>query len=518
METMKNDHPWSDSAPLPQPPVRKAFSFPTDGRELVFGLLTLICGMLMCNFVLYGGFGLGFALAMCGYILCAAGYLLASGGRLSLYSTLLLLLSTAIAAGFSRSDDGFVKFVMICFLTVSVNLGLCLMARQNRHCTGGIGSLLDAARTVTVMGYGQIPKAMGGLVHSLKGKGSAVRTFGSVVIGLIIMLPLMSLVISLLVKADAAFENVIKLLPQINIGEILVTAIFGMIVFCVMYTRSVALAKLEQAAPVASGRGRGLNKLTVNTALVGLCLVYLLYLVSQLAYLVSGFAGIVPQEYTLAEYARRGFFEMAWLCAINMGLIVLAVSFVRKRNGRAPLSTRLLCLFTGLVTLFMVAAASAKMLTYIDGYGLTRLRVMTQLIIIFFGLMALIVSVSLFMKKPRYMPVLLISALLLGGSAFWVDVDTVVAAYNVNAYQTGTLKTVDVEYLGTLGSGAVPQIAKLLDDQDVEVAEAAQRVLDGSYVNWKDFRSWNFAGWCAKPFVPEKENTDTPESDTENLY
>ena len=245
---------------------------------------------------------------------------------------------------------------------------------------------------------------------------------------------------------------------------------------------------------------------------------YLLYLVSQLAYFVSGFSGIVPQEYTLAEYARRGFFEMAWLCAINMVLIILAVSFVRKSNGRAPLSTRLLCLFTGLVTLFMVAAASAKMLTYIDGYGLTRLRVMTQLIIIFFGLMALVVSVNLFMKKPRYMPVLLIGALLLGGSAFWVDVDTMVAAYNVNAYQTGILKTVDVEYLGTLGSGAVPQIAKLLDDQDPQVAEAAQRVLNRNYVNWEDFRSWNFADWCAKPFVPEQEEVYTSKTDEMNLY
>lgn len=418
METMNNGHPWSDPAPVVQTPVRKKFTFTTGGRELVFGLLALICGMMMCNFVLFGGFELGFALAMCGYIICAAGYLLSSGGRLGIYSTLLLLLSIGIAAGFGRSDDGFVKFVMVCFLTVSVNLGLCLMAKQNRHCIGGVGSLLDVARTVFIMGYGQTPKALGGLFSTLRGKGSVVRTLGSVVIGLAIMLPLMGLVTSLLVKADAAFENVMKLLPKIKIGETLVTVIFGLAVFCVMYTRSVALVSREPAAGVAPGYGRGLNKLTVNTALIGLCMVYLLYLVSQLGYFVGGFAGIVPQEYSLSEYARRGFFEMAWLCAINMGLIVLAVSFVRKNNGRAPLSTRLLCLFTGLVTLFMVAAASAKMLTYIHGYGLTRLRVMTQLIIIFFGLMALVVSINLFMKKPRYMPVLLIGALLLGGSAF----------------------------------------------------------------------------------------------------
>lgn len=520
METMNNNHPWTDppSATVVQPTVKKSFAFPTGGKELLYALLALAFGMMLCNFVLYGGFELGFGIAMCGYIVCATGYLLASGGRLSFYSVLLLLLSLGIAAGFGRSDDNFVKLVMVCFLTVSVNLGLCLTAGQNRYRPGGAGSLLDAGRTVFNMGYGQLPKALGGLFGSLKYRGSLVRTVGSVAIGLVILLPLLGIVISLLVKADAAFENMMKGLPEIKMGEILITVIFGIAVFFVMYTRGVALAKREKATPVSAGSGRGINKITVNTALIGLCAVYVLYLVSQLAYFVSGFAGIVPDGYSMAEYARRGFFEMAWLCAINMGLIVLAVSFVRKSDSRAPLSTRLLCLFMGLVTLFMVTVASAKMWTYIGGYGLTRLRVMTQLIIVFFGLMALTVSVNLFLKKPRYMPVLLIGALLLGGSAFWVDVDTVVATYNVNAYRSGMLKTVDVEYLGTLGSGAVPQIAKLLDDADPEVAETAQRVLNRSIARWNDFRSWNYADWCAKPYVPEQENTETSDTQYWDAY
>lgn len=497
METMNNhSQPWSESALA-----KKPSNFPAEKKELIYGLLALVCGLLLCNFVIFGGFELGFGIAMCAYILCAAGYLLASGGHLNSYSTLLLLLSIGIAAGFGRSDDGFVKFVMVCFLTVSVNLGLCLIAGQNRRSYGGIGSMLDAGRTVFGMGYGQLSRAVGGLFGSLKTRGSVVKTIGSVLAGLVIMLPLLGIVITLLVKADAAFENLVKILPEIKIGEILTTAIFGFGAFCVMYTRAVSLAKRDKVEPAAEGNGKGMNKITLNTALIGLCVVYALYLLSQLAYFVSGFAGIVPAGYSMAEYARRGFFEMAWLCAINMGSILLAVALVRKNGSKAPLSTRLLCLFLGAVTLFMVAASSAKMLTYIGGYGLTRLRVMTQLIIVFFGLMAVTVSVSLFLEKPRYMPVLLIGALLLGGSAFWVDVDTLVATYNVSAYQTGVLQTVDVEYLGTLSSGAIPQIAKLVEDENPTVAEAARQELAYKNVYWEDFRSWNYADWCAKPYV-----------------
>ena len=530
METMNHNHPWSDpvegTQPAPEgttaqpviPPDQKPFVFRVAGKELFYALLTLICGMMLSNFMIFGGFELGFAIGMCAFIICAAGYLLASGGRLSVYSTLLLLLSMGIAAGFGRSDDSFVKFVMVCFLLVSVNLGLCLMAGQNRRSSGAAGSLLDAGRTLFSMGYGQLPKAVGGLFSSLRIRGSLARIIGSVALGLVIVLPLLCIVLPLLIKADAAFENMMKVMPELNLRETMVTVPVGMALFFLLYTRVVALVHREKAAPVAMGSGRGLNKITMNTVLIGLCMVYVLYLVSQLGYFVSGFAGTVPEEYTLAEYARRGFFEMAWLCAINMVLIVLAVCLVRKSGGRAPLSTRLLCLFIGLVTLFIVAAASAKMLTYIGGYGLTRLRVMTQLIIIFFGLMALTVSVSLFLKKPRYMPVLLIGALLLGGSAFWVDVDTLVAAYNVKAYQTGALKTVDVQYLGELGSGAIPQIAKLVGDKDPKVSEAAQQVLDRSSVHWEDFRDWNYADWLARPYVPQKESDETAGTDIWGMY
>ena len=85
MEEMNNKgYPWSNMGPqqvVTPPPVRQAFTFPTGIKEQLFAFLALACGLMMCNFVLYGGFELGFGIAMCAYIVCAAGYLLASGGR-----------------------------------------------------------------------------------------------------------------------------------------------------------------------------------------------------------------------------------------------------------------------------------------------------------------------------------------------------------------------------------------------------------------------------------------------------
>jgi hypothetical protein len=236
----------------------------------------------------------------------------------------------------------------------------------------------------------------------------------------------------------------------------------------------------------------------VNTVLVMICLVYVVYLFSQLAYFAGGLAGILPKGYTMAEYARRGFFEMGWPCGINLGLVALTVGLVRKTE-KTPLSTRLLCLFIGLVTLFFVVTASAKMAMYIGSYGLTRLRVLTEVIMVFLGIATVLVCIWLFVPKMPYMKAVLLLALVMGAAVLWADVDTVVARYNVQAYQSGQLEHVDVGYLTTLSAGAVPYIAQLAEAGNSQ----AQRFMaeyhscdDGDALHY-DWRSWNWAYWLA---------------------
>jgi hypothetical protein len=141
---------------------------------------------------------------------------------------------------------------------------------------------------------------------------------------------------------------------------------------------------------------------------------------------------------------------------------------------------------------------------YIGGYGLTRMRVMTELVTIFLGIAIVVMMVWLFAPKLPYMKILVTLALLMGAATIWADVDTVVASYNVHAYQTGKLEQVDVHYLSTLNDGAVPYIARLTDDADPEVADAAKDVLEDWY--WQldddyDFRGWNYVKDLAEDHV-----------------
>ena len=103
-----------------------------------------------------------------------------------------------------------------------------------------------------------------------------------------------------------------------------------------------------------------------------------------------------------------------------------------------------------------------------------------------------LVCIWLFRERLPYMKLSLVLALALCAGLFLSDVDAQVARYNVRAYQSGRLQTVDVSYLRTLNDGAVPYIEELTADADEAVAEGAREILEYYYYNEDtDWRHWN---------------------------
>ena len=66
---------------------------------------------------------------------------------------------------------------------------------------------------------------------------------------------------------------------------------------------------------------------TVLTALLVLCVVYLLFISMQAKYLFGAFWGALPEGFSYSEYARQGFFELCRVAAINI-VILLATKLI----------------------------------------------------------------------------------------------------------------------------------------------------------------------------------------------
>lgn len=454
---------------------------PAGNRELIFGLFAVASGLFTANMTVFGGFRLGFALAAVLSILLSWWYLRRSGCKGGWYTHAVLGLCLVIAAGFGWSADSFVKGWLFLFLLTGVNLAFCQMAGQNRFAPGSARSLFDAASAFFGFGMGKSSMALRGVTAAFRAGGVVTQRSGAVLAGLGIAVPALAVVIPLLISSDAAFEGLVGLLPDFDLYEIITTVFFGALCAAFSYSRAVALRHGE-SAPAAEREPKRLHVLTMNTALGAVGAVYLAYLFSQLAYFVGGFSGILPDGFTAAEYARRGFFEMAWLVAINLALMTFGVSMVR-REARVPGSTRMLCLFLGLVSEFLVAASVAKMVLYIGVYGLTRLRVLTMVIMVFLAITTALVCVWLYVPKLQYMKAVMLAALTIGAAVLWLDVDTQVAKYNVEHYLTGDLAAVDLEHLFSLGPGAVPYVEQLTECGDPAIRAQAEEHLRMWYLD-----------------------------------
>lgn len=477
------------------------FHFPTGKREIWFCITIVVIALFMADFIIMGGFHLGFALACTSCILCTVIYLRKS--RLRGYHLALILLDLIIALSFFRSDDGFVKFIMICFLLFSGNLSLALLSGQTRRDPKGFLSVLDAPRAFFALGFGEIGNAMGGLNDARKNATEGGKKSMAVIAGLGITLPVLAILIPLLVSADAAFEGLIQLLPRPDISEPILVLLTGLPLACVLYTRGVALRQGPKPTQ-STWAPKSISSLTINTVLLAVNVLYLVYLISQLAYFVGGFSGIVPKGYSVAEYARRGFFEMAWLAFLNLLIITVSVALSRKESSKAPRSTQILCLLIGVMTLFIVATASFKMFHYIGTYGLTRLRLLTEVIIIFIAISVVYICVWLFCPKFAYMKAIVLTALIIGATVAWADVDTVVAGYNVSAYRSGQLETVDVVHLCSLGDGAVPYLHELAQDSDTLIGrQAREDLVARSHHRDTDIRGWSIASLIADDILEQ---------------
>ena len=315
-----------------------------------------------------------------------------------------------------------------------------------------------------------------------------------VVVGVFVSLPIIIAVVALLMSADAGFQNLVQ-----EIGRVIGTINFGR--FFWQTIGAVPIALFASALLYANANRQGTNAATRDGAervrrgaqkvpasalaapVVILDVIYVAFFAAMGTYLFSGFAGNLPDGFTYADYARRGFFELAVVAAINGLVIAFCYLFAVRRGAGYSAALRWSGVVLCVMTLLLIATSVSKMVLYIDAYGLTRLR--------FFTMAFMIVQAIVFgLVLARHLKVfavsrpIIITILVAFIGLAWANPEGIIARYDVSRYQTGDLQQVDIDYLSTLGDAAIPSIASLTNDYNPVVAQAARVVLqDRGYEN-----------------------------------
>lgn len=101
--------------------------------------------------------------------------------------------------------------------------------------------------------------------------------------------------------------------------------------------------------------------------------VYAVFFVLQGGYMFGAFTRTLPVDFTVAEYARQGFFELCRVMALNFVLLWLVT-----RMSKPPVSERkvslALCVTLLAESILFAVIALSKLALYIDCFGFTPLR------------------------------------------------------------------------------------------------------------------------------------------------
>lgn len=363
--------------------------------------------------------------------------------------------------------------------------------------------------------------------------------------GLLIAVPLLFVFGGLLMAADAVFERIINNVFQIDLPEtflhIFVSLICAWLV-CGFLRR--ALLKSESTnenaknalagsiAPVASITTMGINETASDKAKVaknetanndelprlqsvslgivelgiGLGLLdalFFCFVVVQFRYFFGGAPMVqISTGMTYAEYARRGFFELVWVAALVLPLLLVAHYLLRK--GKATHERIFRALAGMLLALLFVIMASAvvRMRLYQNEYGLTELRVYTMA---FMGWLALVFIwfawTVLRGRRERFAYGALIACFCVIAALHLFNPDAFIVSANV-AHAARVNQKLDAGYATSLSADAVPVLIKTLPKMKPSDARivAAYVLEHWSKPSQIDYRAWSVsrgAAWSA---------------------
>lgn len=453
-----------------------------DGK---FAILFALACIFTAIFGVFGGFALGFTLSYLIIFALTVAYLRESDFKLKPYPLLCGILSVLASFVYTLYDDTFMNSVLFFVIIGLFSIFVGVSTSNNQHQTGSYRSLFDVVNIAIVSPIKNVLAPFHAMKADHKSHKSS-KNILKIIVGCLVSLPILLIVFFSLVSADLAFERFVSTMLLSGIvwsGSYAFQVIFGLIiaVFVFSFAYDLKKKKAEKTRRIftETTNTKRIDATIFNTVLVILSICYLVYLLSQFTYFFNGFSGILPADYhfTPAQYARRGFFEMATIVGINIGIVGLAGILIKGKPVQMPTLTKALCTFINAFSLVLVCTAFSKMIMYINIYGLSRKRVLTSIAMVIFTIIIVCVTVKIFVPHFKYVEFIIIICTIFGLGVAYADIDTQIARCNYNSYVAGNLKNIDMSNMTSLSKSVVPYMMKLTNDSDRNVADQAKRYL-----------------------------------------
>ena len=241
--------------------------------------------------------------------------------------------------------------------------------------------------------------------------------------------------------------------------------------------------------------------------LVALVLLFLVFVVVQARWLFGG-AALVQQTtgLTVAEYARRGFFELVTAAALVVPVLLVAEWATLREGPKQETSFRALATVLVLLVGVLLGSAVQRMVLYVQTFGLTEQRLYTTAFMVWVALVCgWLVLTVLRGARARFAFGALVQGTAVLAGLHLVNPDALITRVNVAHVSSAGF---DAAYAaGKLSADAVPALIEALPRlSPSEQSEVARRLV----LRWgapaaPDWRSWNWSVARARALVRTAE-------------
>ncbi len=381
----------------------------------------------------------------------------------------------ALSLSFALRDNPYEISSLAVIVLIYLSGSYCIaLTESNRHSRGSYFFFLDVLKTEVFLPIKHLFLPYSAMLNTKKTKKSEKsgangkkmdKKYLAVIIGVICAFPVLLIVVPLLIKSDAAFESVtgsffekiVSFFSNLeksfgSFGEWLSDNTFFLVptvfvapyIFSVMFSFRYGVSNEENKDTSKKYEKLRVGSPALFSGFLGvICLVYAVYILSQAAYFFSAFGGKLPDgtDISLAQYARRGFFELAGVAALNLVLIAVTVLFSRRNGGKFKTVIKVFDLFLCAFNVLLSFISMSKIVLYMNEMGLTHKRIYVFLIDIVMIVAFVCVAVRLLNEKFQYMRVITATACVLFVALSLVGIDGIIANYNTEKYLKGEIKS-----------------------------------------------------------------------------
>lgn len=470
--------PVYNTPPQPQPTAPVVSKRKFSVIESVFAWACLVFGYLFCRvFPLrespFGGFVFTSVLFITGFIILAL-----MKKKLTLMPLIITISALVVSFSIILTSNDFLHFFS--YLYSLAVFGYFIYSACGNRVKNGFTDLIiaDFFKALIIMpfcSFGSMFKAM--FTGKGKGKGNS-KTFLMILLGISIAIVPTMIVFGLL-SYDSDFTELFKNIFDFkldefwsHLGSLILGVPFGLY-FYGLFISSVdnkcknVLNEKNSAIAIQSMRIAPLA--TILAATIPLLFLYVVFFISQWKYYISGFTGVLPKEFSYASYAREGFFQLCIVAVINLIVITAVILFLKRNHIVSKVFLKAIVLAFSVSTLILISTAVAKMIMYINTYGLTPKRVYSTWFMLLIALIFILISLKMFVRKLKVVALTFVITVAMFASVSLPNVDAFIAKYNVDRYINGTLNTVDLEAMEELGSSAIPSLIELEEHIDKKI-------------------------------------------------